>query len=226
MDELEARLRALADEKYRKFNEGLIPGSEGRSYGVRMDDLRTIAREICKGDYQAFLADAPEEIHEYLILKCLVAAMVRCPLTEKLAYVEELVPKLNNWAVCDCLCSAFKDARKDRAQVFAFLEPYLQSNAVYELRFVVVMLLSHFRTDEYIDCVLAILASVEHEDYYVRIATAWAFSFCFISHRDKTLALLEQKALPPWVQNKAIQKCRESYRVAEADKEMLLTLKM
>lgn len=61
--------------------------------------------------------------------------------------------------------------------------------------------------------------------YYIRMAQAWALSVCFVKYRDKTLRLFEEQKPEPWVQNKAIQKCRESYRVSAADKELLKTLK-
>ena len=47
------QLHSLADEKYRTFNEGLIPGAEGTSIGVRMPQLRAITKEICRGDWRA-----------------------------------------------------------------------------------------------------------------------------------------------------------------------------
>ena len=47
-----------------------------------------------------------------------------------------------------------------------------------------------------------------------------------VKFRDKTLAVLESGVLSPWVQNKAIQKCRESRRVSSEDKAMLLKLKV
>ena len=48
----------------------------------------------------------------------------------------------------------------------------------------------------------------------------------FVKFRIRTLELLESRTLDPWVQNKSIQKCRESRRVSAEDKQMLLTLKV
>jgi len=226
MPDLDARLRALSDPEYRRFNESLIPGSDGRSFGVRMRDLRKLAREILKGDWRKFLREAPAQMHEHLLLQCLVSAMAPCSLEEKLEYVAALLPKIENWAQCDCLCSALKDAKKDPERVYEFLYPYLASSRVYEIRFGVVMLLNYFRTDVYIDHVLMWLKNIRNEDYYVQMAISWALSFCFISHREKTLALLKEKSLRPWIQNKAIQKCGESYRVSKEDKELLKELRI
>ena len=53
------------------------------------------------------------------------------------------------------------------------------------------------------------------------MAVAWAISVCYVKFRDKTLKLLKIKELDIFVQNKAIQKIRESFRVSDEDKEML-----
>ena len=39
-DALCARLAAATDEKYRRFNEGLIPGKHNATWGVRIPVLR------------------------------------------------------------------------------------------------------------------------------------------------------------------------------------------
>lgn len=46
------------------------------------------------------------------------------------------------------------------------------------------------------------------------MALAWGLSVFFVKQRAKTLPLLEQGVFPAAVHNKAIQKCRESYRVS------------
>ena len=55
----------------------------------------------------------------------------------------------------------------------------------------------------------------------MNMAVAWAISVCYVKFRDKTLKLLKIKELDIFVQNKAIQKIRESFRVSDEDKEML-----
>ena len=49
-DILLERLRRESDERYRVFNESLIPGTE-RTYGVRAPALRKIAKELLQGDW-------------------------------------------------------------------------------------------------------------------------------------------------------------------------------
>ena len=52
--ELLPRLQALADEKLANFSSGLNPGSKPM-LGVRLPELRKIAKELAKEDYKGFL---------------------------------------------------------------------------------------------------------------------------------------------------------------------------
>ena len=77
----------------------------------------------------------------------------------------------------------------------------------------------------YIDDLLKIYESIENKAYYVKMAVAWALSVCYIKFPEKTLAFFKENTLDDWVQNKAIQKCRESFRISKEEKEFLNTLK-
>ena len=87
------------------------------------------------------------------------------------------------------------------------------------------MLLDYFLTTEYIDQSLQIFRAIHHDGYYVKMAVAWAVSAAYIRFPEKALNLLKSRELDPWTHNKAIQKCRESRRISEEDKQMLLLLK-
>lgn len=53
------------------------------------------------------------------------------------------------------------------------------------------------------------------------MAISWLISVCFVKFRTDTLELIKSKNLPVFVQNKAISKIRDSYRVANKDKELV-----
>ena len=57
------------------------------------------------------------------------------------------------------------------------------------------------------------------------MAQAWLISILFINFRDETLIYLQENNLDSWVQNKGIQKIRESTRVSVEDKRMILNYK-
>lgn len=225
-DKLDAYLKQLADEKYRKFHGKLIPNVETVFYGVRVPALRTLAKQIVKADWRAFVERTKKsDIYEMNMLCGMVTALAKCEFEEKLSYVEKFIPCINNWAVCDVVCGDMKDVKKNRERMFAFIQPYLSSQEEYEVRFAVVILMQYFLTEEYIGRVLEIYDGIHHEGYYVKMAVAWGISICFIKHRDVTLTYLLSCNLDDFTYNKSIQKMLESLRVSEEDKQMLREMK-
>lgn len=220
-DETIKRLVALRDEKYQKFHSGLCPGTEN-IIGVRTPEVRKLAREILRGDYEKFLAEVQNEYYEETLLEGFVIAGAKVPLMDKLVLTERFVPKIDNWAVCDMVCGSFKFRPEELGKVWEFIMQYRRSEREFELRFMLVMMMDYFLTDGHIARVLEIANAVKSEAYYVEMAQAWLIATAFAKQREKTLAFLKQNELLNWVQNKAIQKIRESYRVSAKDKKLVL----
>lgn len=210
----------LGEEKYREFNKSLVPGM-GEAYGVRMPMMKNIAKNIAKADWEGYLALANDSVYEELLLQGLVIAKAKCDEATRMKYLGRFVPKINNWEICDTVCMDIKTAKKHRDEYAAFIAPYLASENEFEIRFGVVMLLTHYMDDEYIDNVLNTMQVLKHEGYYVKMAVAWALSVCFVKFRDKTFKVFEGEGLEKFTHNKGIQKCCESFRVSDEDKRLL-----
>ncbi len=126
--------------------------------------------------------------------------------------------QVNNWSVCDSFCSSLKVANKYKERVWEFIQPYIDSDQEYDLRFGVVMMLNYYLDREYIDLVLLILDRIKHEAYYVKMAIAWAISMCFIKYPDQTIVFLKDNTLDDFTYHKALQKITESHRVDQETK--------
>ena len=224
---LQAELFALQDLQYQKFHSSLLPGVEN-VIGVRMPLLRKLAKEILKGDWQNYLQSELSKESTYYeedIIQALLIGTSKLSLQERHAYIKVFVPKISNWAVCDLFCSTLKEAQRYPEEYWQLLMPYANSKNAYDLRFLAVMLLNHFTSDEFAEEALKILQAIRHEDYYVKMGVAWAISIFHIKHPQLTLKLIKQNDLDDFTHNKAIQKIRESFRVSKEDKEMLNRLK-
>ena len=110
--------------------------------------------------------------------------------------------------------------------MWEFLKPLYASDEEYKARFAAVMQLSHFVDAVHLEEGLGLLGQVRHPGYYAKMAVAWALSVWFVKFPQETESLLAQRAFDPWVQNKAIQKVRESRRVSKEDKDRLLSYKL
>ena len=72
MDNLSERIKSelleKADPKYREFHSGLVPGTEN-IMGVRIPELRKIARSAAKEDWRNYLEKCcPDTYEEVMIL--------------------------------------------------------------------------------------------------------------------------------------------------------------
>ena len=224
LEKLKERLRGLADPGYQAFHSKLIPGTEN-VLGVRTPKLRALAREIQKGDWEAFLEENDRTWYENDILQALVTAGAKMEPQERLSRIRDFLPRIENWAVCDIFCGSLKDAEKYPELYWEFLKPYFRSEKPYEIRFAVVMLLSHFVKQEYLKDAFAYFDGIHEEHYYVRMAVAWAVSVYFVHFPEETAAYLKDNRLDDWTYNKALQKIIESYRVSPETKEQIRAMK-
>jgi 3-methyladenine DNA glycosylase AlkD len=222
-DDVLEQFRLLSDEKYKKFNESLMPGTV-TSYGVRMPQMRQIAKEIVRADPYGFLAVSRTDSTEEIQLRGLVIAGMKVPLAEKLPLLRDFIPLIDNWGVCDTV--NIKAKPDELPLLWDFLSAYFESDQEFFIRFAVVTGMSNFITPEYIDSYLQRLTIISHEGYYVKMGVAWAVCECFVKFRGKAMPIFEARILDKQTQNKAIQKCRESFRVSDADKEYLKSLKI
>ena len=223
--ELRRELEQLADPGYKTFHEGLIPGSS-MTYGVRLPALRALAQRVLQGDPLGFLQNSRPASYEETMVRGLVVAGLQLPWEEKRPWVEDFLPRIDNWALCDAFCNSLKPRFPgDEAELWAFARPLYSSVQEYEARFAVVLQLSHFVKDEHLEEGLFLLQQVQHPGYYAKMGVAWALSVWYVSFPQEVEALLAQRTLEPWVQNKTIQKIRESRRVRPEEKEALLRYK-
>ncbi len=214
----------LSDEKYKKFYSGLIPNTTVH-YGIKVPEIRRIAKQIIKTDPEGFLQTAKYNSYEETMLIGFVIAGLKTSITHKVSFIKNFLPHIDNWAVCDTFCTSFKLKPQEEETIWQFIEPLFFSQEEFTARFAVVMFLAHFIQEPYFEKGLNKLTQIHHEGYYVKMAIAWAISICFIKYRESTLELLQSQCLSDFVQNKSIQKIRESLRVSKDDKKMLLDYK-
>lgn len=219
---LRDQLLELCEPKYMKFTSALMPGVEN-VLGIRLPLLRKIAREIAAGDWRAYLAQAGDFYFEEQMLQGMVISYARCDPAEKLEHVARFIPKIDNWAVCDCFCWRLKAA--ERQPMWEFIRPRFRSEAEYEVRFAGVMALGNFVDQAHLEDLLQLLDGIRHEAYYARMGVAWAVSVCYIKFPERTHAWLESCSLDDWTFNKSLQKIVESYRVSDAAKQQIRAMK-
>jgi len=217
-------LFALRDEGYAAFQQKLIPGVPPACViGVRVPELRKLAKRYYKDpEHYRFLQALPHDYYDEDLLHALLIAEEKdfaCCLEE----TEAFLPFVDNWAVCDIISpkvfSKHKEELSERIRVWA------KSEKTYTCRFGIGMLMQHFLDADFDAAYLEIPAAVHSEEYYVNMMLAWFFATALAKQWEATIPYLENKRLPCWTHNKAIQKARESYRISAEQKEYLKSLK-
>lgn len=223
--EIQNRLKELSSD-VKKFQESIIPGSK-KILGVRVPDLRILAKEIAKDDYKKFLDTNKRETWEDDMLCAMVIGYAKDDINEILKELEKFIPTVQDWAVNDALCQTFKIAKKYPKEVYKFLMKYKKSKDEFTVRVVIVMLLSHFMTDEYIDDVINVLNNIYAKDYYAQMALAWGVCEIAIKFPDKCYEYMTSKdnKLDNFTYNKAISKMQDSFRVSNEMKEKMKKLR-
>ena len=174
-----------------------------------------------------FLEKTQPGSYEETLLRGLVIGGLNLPWEGKRPWVEDFLPRIDNWAVCDTFCNSLKPrSPEDLQEMWAFFRPLYASGQEYFARTACVVQLSHFVDQEHVEEGLALLQQVAHPGYYAKMAVAWALSVWYVKFPQAVEELLAQQTLDPWVQNKSIQKVRESRRVGRAEKDALLAYRL
>ena len=220
-------LFALKDENYRRFHAKLIPDIPiDNIIGVRTPVLRKYAKEVAKlPEANIFLESLPHIYYEENNLHgALLSLLYPKDIIAFMEQLERFLPYVDNWATCDMLSP--KIFKKHLSYVYERVQKWLQSDAVYTIRFGIVTLLGFYLDDAFEPEMLQLVANVRSEEYYVNMAVAWYFSMALVKQYDATLPYIQNRGLEPWTHNKSIQKAIESRRIPQETKAYLRGLKI
>jgi 3-methyladenine DNA glycosylase AlkD len=87
------------------------------------------------------------------------------------------------------------------------------------------MLLFHFVDRKYAKHAFVAFNRIKHDDYYVKMAVAWAVSIYYRDLPEISLPYLKNNKLDDWTHNKAIQKITESLAVDDETKNAIREMK-
>lgn len=234
--EIRDRLNKMSDADYEKFSASLIPASgRGTMLGVRLPALRDYAKELSKGDWRQELSYEEDLYFEETMLRGMILGYACRDIEELFACLKDFIPRVQNWSVCDSVCSGLKLVEKYPEKTWDFLQPYLKSGEEFPCRVGLIMLLNHFvklgedkkkisrkrsvtmadlqgqeETGDYLEPILQALDREFTEGYYAQMAAAWLLAELFVTYPVRTLRGLRELHLDAFTRKKAVQKIRES----------------
>lgn len=222
---IKEELKSLQDKKYKEFHSKLCPGTNN-ILGIRIPVLREYAKTLLKEkDFKTLINNIDDEYYEEIMLQGMLIGLVKKDFNEIKPYIENFIPKISNWAICDTFCAGLKITKKYKEEMWNLINKYVTSDKEFYIRFAVVMILDYYIEEEYIEADFKIFNNIKSDKYYVQMAVAWAISICFIKYYEKTIEYIKTADLDEFTYNKAIQKAIESYRITKEQKDIFKKMK-
>lgn len=207
------------DEKYKEFHQKLTT-TKYPILGIRVPTQRKIAKQIGKTDMLSFLSHITNTYYEEVMIEGFVIASIE---EEHLffKYLENYLPKIDNWAICDGFCNSLILPKKKPEKYFDYFLNLLKSNEPFTIRVGLITILSFYIKEVYIQKILQEIDKIQSNHYYVNMGTAWLLAEIYIHYPKEIENFLQTTQCNDFTVNKAISKIRESYRVTKEQKEKI-----
>ena len=216
---------AQGNESYAAFNQRIV-NTKMPVIGVRVPDLRRLARELASGMSAADISElltAQNESFDYVLLCGLLITRSRLDDQTTIDLTKQYLPLVDSWAHIDTF---IEKKRRFAGEVWwDFALECLQNEAEFTVRYGVISLMTNFLDEAHLDQVFAALRNVKHDGYYVKMALAWLYATAAVNFFELTLAELEDEHIDTWTRNKAYQKMRESQRFTPEQQAVILKKK-
>lgn len=214
-------LKQKSSESLKEFSRKIIPTKKSEILGVKIPELRKIAKEGANEDFNKFLSVLCGKYFEEIMLRGMAIGYADLPYGERIKYIDEYLVLADNWAHIDSVVSTYKFISKNKEMFWEEVEKHLQSKHVYGVRFAIVVMLSYYVEEKYLDKIFNAVNNLELGEYYVSMAAAWLLSVCYVKFPNKTEKYLARANIDNLTYNRTVQKICDSYRVDKQNKEKM-----
>ena len=210
--------RFASEEKYRLGHIRVInPLPEQKVLGLHIPDMKKIAADLAASENREQIIQGFENVsattatgrdkkdmdskdrnagqlsHEEKTVWGLILDKMKVPLEERLEKFGKFVPAIDNWAICDTVCSEAKWAKKrvagksaatggndrswqeahgnakdtdddTRRKIWEWLGKYYRSSREFEVRFAVVMSMCHFLEKEWLPRIFNAIEALDFDN--------------------------------------------------------------
>lgn len=222
ISKIHQHLLSLEDQKYREFNSRIILQKDYPMIGIRLPEIRKYARELMK---ENTIPDFQNKYYEEVLLHGLCIGRHKCAFLKKIELIEQFLPLINDWGICDSFVPSLKDIARHRDEYLPYIRKYINTDKEFYQRFGFVVLLDYYKDEKYLKDIFRSIKATRYSGYYSKMAAAWLLSYMFMFFFDETIAFTKQNRIDEFVLYKGIQKAIDSYRVSEENKAELRKLR-
>lgn len=183
---------------------------------IKSMDLKKIANQIYKGNYESFLNYNLGNYYEEIIINGYIINKIK-DYNLKVKYLNEYIKNDMCWASIDVL------KFDDNIKYLELSKEYIKNKNPFIVRLGIIILFAFL--DNYMDEVFNILKQIKNDDYYVNMAYAWILCECYIKTKNKTINYIKNNNINKFVINKMISKCNDSFRITKEEKENIKKVK-
>lgn len=206
-------LKANADEKYRDFIAKLVPTIEKDTIiGVRMGDLRRLAREIIKNSNLEIFNGAKFYYREEKLLYALCIFKMSKSFDAAMNALDKFLPYIDSWEVTDLIAGELIIKEVQREKAFQKALRYVHSSDEYTIRLGLVIMNKKFNDEAHIEKILDALKTISLDAYYVNMAAAWLLCELYFTDKAKVDEFLSSEAINEDIKKMTRQKIRESLK--------------
>ena len=211
--ELIAQLDTLSDPTVASYQNTIISDTSYPMRCIRMPVLRKLAQTVAREDWRTLLANARLDSYEEVMVMGLAVAYAKMPLADKLEALWHIIPRLDSWALTDCIVPTLKIKENEKELAWKLAMECLADEKEYTIRFGIILLLDYFLTPDRIPQTALCLTAIRDERYYVRMAIRWCLAEMSVHDYDRVENILKSGVLDTFTHNMTIRKVRESYRI-------------
>lgn len=228
-EDIITKLKSFEDADYKAFHSKLCSSSYPM-IGVRIPQIRSLAKEASKTHTVELFDGFKPKYYEEVLFYGFYLANLKLSIEETLPRFVYIAKFFDCWAHVDTVVSSFKMFSKHQDIVWEFMQPFGESDDEFILRTYVIVQMCYFLdNDKNIKRTLDEMVKLDgsqKEMYYVDMAIAWLISVALVRNYELTKKYLFENKFSASVQNKAIQKAIDSFRILAEQKLELRMLKM
>ena len=206
-------LKENSDDKYKDFIAKLVPTIEKDTIiGVRMGDLRRLAREIRKEASLDIFNEAKFYYREEKLLYALCIFKMSESFDKAMNALDKFLAYIDSWEVTDLVAGEIIIDERHREKAFQKALSYVHSSDEYTIRLGLVIMNKKFNDEAHIEKILDALKSISLDAYYVNMAAAWLLCELYFTDKAKVDEFVSSESISMEIKKMTRQKLRESLK--------------
>ena len=187
--------------------------------GIKNQLLENFAKNLAKNEIDdIFYGNIV--YHEQILIIGYNIAYSKLENSRKIEMLKKFLPLIDNWATCDGVATRLKKLESEKE----FFINLLKNEKPFYKRVGIVWLMRFNLKQNFLDT-LEVFKGVKDDNYYVKMALAWAYAEAFTINSDFMVDFLSQID-DKFTRNQTISKARQSFRVPNEIKEEIVKFRI